>query len=232
MLVREGTMLRSLKGTYGYDIVPLDDTKTGEVDDYYFDDESARIRYLVLGTGPWLFGKQVLISPVALGKPDWKTQTLVVPLTKEQIQNSPDIDLAKPVTRQTEGRLHRYYGWPVDWGFPRRDGDTHLRSSKEVIGYHVQARDGEIGHLEDLIVDDDVWLIRYLVIDTRNWLPGKKVLISPTWLDEVSWLERKLYVDHLRQEIRESPEYDAAAPVNREYEEKLYDYYGRPRYWV
>jgi hypothetical protein len=101
-----------------------------------------------------------------------------------------------------------------------------------VIGYHIQATDGEIGHVEDLIADDDSWVIRYMVVDTRNWLPGRSVLVSPAWIGEVSWASRKVYVDMSRENIRNSPEFDPAAPVNREYELRLYDYYGRPKYWT
>jgi hypothetical protein len=100
-----------------------------------------------------------------------------------------------------------------------------------VLGYHIQARDGEIGHVEDLIVDDALWFIRYLVIDTRNWLPGRKVLVAPAWAERVDWAERKVYVDLTRGTIKNSPQFDPSMPVNREYEVRLYDYYGRPSYW-
>jgi hypothetical protein len=112
-----------------------------------------------------------------------------------------------------------------------RHSDPHLRSTREVIGYHIQARDGEIGHVDDLIVDDELWYLRYLVIDTRNWLPGRKVLVAPAWAEQVSWIERKVYIDLKRETIKNSPEFDPSMPVNREYEVQLYDYYGRPRYW-
>jgi len=112
------------------------------------------------------------------------------------------------------------------------DGDPHLRSAGEVTGYRLQARDGEIGHVKDFIVDDRAWNIRYMVVDTRNWLPGsRKVLISPDWITSIDWLERKVAVDLNVKEIKESPEYDPSAPVNREYEARLYNFYGQPKYW-
>ena len=98
------------------------------------------------------------------------------------------------------------------------ESDPHLRSTREVIGYHIQARDGETGHLEDLIVDDESWFIRYLVIDTRNWLPGRKVLVAPAWAEQVDWVARKIHLDLSRETIRNSPKYDPSMPVNREYE--------------
>jgi hypothetical protein len=109
--------------------------------------------------------------------------------------------------------------------------DPHLRSAEEVRGYHIQATDHEIGHVEDYIVDDVSWSIRYMVVDTRNWLPGKKVIISPSWIGFVDWCNRSVEVLLTREEVKESPEYDPLTPVNREYEVRLYDFYGRPKYW-
>jgi sporulation protein YlmC with PRC-barrel domain len=112
-----------------------------------------------------------------------------------------------------------------------QDGDPALRSLREVIGYHIQAADGSIGHVEDMIADDETWKIRYLVIDTRNWLPGKKVLVAPGWVEKFDWNETKVFVELTRDAIKESPEFDPSAPLNRKQEERLYDFYGRPYYW-
>ncbi|MDQ3257841.1 MAG: PRC-barrel domain containing protein, partial [Acidobacteriota bacterium] len=96
-----------------------------------------------------------------------------------------------------------------------------------MIGYYIEARDGDIGHVEDFLIDDESWAIRYMVVDTVNWWPGKKVIVSPQWIKRVSWAESKVYVDLPREQIRNAPEYDPSAIVNREYESRLYDYYGR-----
>jgi uncharacterized protein YrrD len=109
--------------------------------------------------------------------------------------------------------------------------ERHLRSTKEISGYHIQATDGEIGHVHDFIMDDEDWTVRYIVVDTRNWLPGRKVLIAPDWVDAVDWNERKVHVALTKEGVKDSPEFDPEAPVNRQYEETLYDYYGRPKYW-
>jgi hypothetical protein len=167
-----------------------------------------------------------------------------VKLTKEQVEKSPHIHADQPVSRQMEGDLYGYYGWLPYWhagayaaavaasASSEQDGDPHLRSTKQVIGYHIQATDGEIGHVEDFVFDDETWTIRYLVVNTQNWLPGKSVLVSPQWVKEVSWAERKVHLDLKRGVIEESPEFDPSVPVNREYEVRLYDYYGRPHYWT
>jgi len=113
-----------------------------------------------------------------------------------------------------------------------RPEDTHLRSAREIMGYHIQATDGEIGHVDDFIVEDDGWRVRYVVVDTRNWLSGRQVLLSPDWVDAVDWNERKVHASLTKNGVKNSPEFDPNAPVNRQYEEMLHDYYGRPKYWA
>jgi hypothetical protein len=111
------------------------------------------------------------------------------------------------------------------------DEDSHLRSHREVGGYRVRAVDGAIGHVDDFIVDDVTWALRYAVVSLHQWRPGKKVLVSPAWVTSVDWNGMQVHVDHTRGDLEQCPEYDSAEPVNREYEERLYDYLGRPRYW-
>jgi hypothetical protein len=110
--------------------------------------------------------------------------------------------------------------------------DPHLRSTREVIGYHIQATDGEIGHVEDFVLNDEIWSIYYMVVDTRNWLPGREVILSTSWIEEVDWIERHVHVNLSQEAVENSPEFDPSVPVNREYEIRLYDYYGRPKYWT
>lgn len=249
-------MLRSLKELSGYTILAKDGD-IGNVHDFFFDDEIWAIRYIVVDTGTWLPGRKVLLIPSTVEQPEWETNALPVRLKKEQVKNSPEIDADKPVSRQAEIELHKHYNWVPYWVVPPHGiaprishkeeekkeekeekhvleserVDPHLRSVKEVTGYHIQAADGEIGHVEEFIADDADWFIRYMVVDTRNWLPGKKVLVPPSWIDRVSWADSKVYVDLPRELIKNSPEFDPAAPVNRQYEERFYDYYGRPKYW-
>jgi hypothetical protein len=100
-----------------------------------------------------------------------------------------------------------------------------------VNGYHIQANDGEIGHIEDFIIDDETWAIRYLIIDTKNWWPGKKVLVSPRWIEQVSWEESKVFVNLSRENIKHSPEYTEESLLNRDYETELHRHYNRQGYW-
>jgi len=248
-------MQYSVKHVKGYDIGATDGD-IGKLDDFYFDDESWTIRYLVAETGSWLLNRKVLISPFALGKADLSKKRVNVTLTKKQVEESPSIDTDKPVSRQHEASYLDYYGYPHYWGGPylwgpvtypqlsdaaqrrneearaeREEGnDLHLRSANKVTGYHIEATDGDIGHVEDFIIDGETWEIRYIVVDTQNWWPGKKVLVAPQWIGRVSWNDSKVYVDLSRETIKNGPEYHPDA-LNRKYEETLYDYYKRPKYW-
>ncbi len=244
------------------------DGEIGHVSDFYFDDESWIVRYLIVDTGPWIFGRKVLITPNVIEQPRWETGQLPVQLTKEQVANSPDIDLDKPVSRQHEIDIYTHYGWSPYWmpfpayiGAPglapigdamtpiteptayrdevqtalenaKQAGDPHLHSVKEVSGYHVQAIDDTIGHVEDFFIDEADWTIRYLLVDTQNWWPGKRVLIAPAWSDGINWGESKLAVHVTLEEVKRSPEYNATAPLAREYESALYGSYGLPGYWI
>jgi sporulation protein YlmC with PRC-barrel domain len=110
----------------------------------------------------------------------------------------------------------------------REERDPHLRSAREVEGYHVAASDGEIGHVEDFFIDDRDWAIQLLGIDTRNWLPGRKVVISPGWLRGIDWAGRRIEVDLTRQQIKDSPGYDPTLVPEESYLERLAAYYGQP----
>jgi len=251
---RETYMFRSMNEIIGYKI-EASDGELGRAKDFLFDDHSWVIRYLAVETGGWLLDRQVLISPQAMGDPDWAKGVIPVALTKIQVENSPGIESDLPVSRQHEQRLAEYYDWQPYWqyGLPlggpipmmpvpaavsvedsgkkEPPGDPDLRSVKEVTGYRIHASDGDIGHVAEFIVQTEGWVIRYLVVDTRNWLPGKKILISPAWVKQVNWDEKRLHVEMSREQIRGSVEFDPSAPINREYEARLYDYYGRPKYW-
>lgn len=232
------------------------DGEIGHVKDAYFDDCEWTLRYLVVNPGTWLNRRWVLITPWSIRAVDWDAQQVHIPLTREQVRGSPDIDTDKPVARQHEVAYFDYYGYPhywtgpFSWGpvpFPtdtvdpasdagsavgraqrsRERGDPHLRSANEVSGYQVEAADGSIGHVDDFLFDDRSWSLRYFVVDTRNWLPGHHVLISTDWVERVSWEGRKVHVSLTREEVRSSPEYDRES-FTETAEYALYRHYGRP----
>jgi uncharacterized protein YrrD len=248
-------MRRNVKNLAGFSMGATDG-EFGKVDEFYFDDETWTIRYLIVKTGGWLFGRKVLISPTALKEPDWENKIFPVNLTKEQIKNSPDIDTERTVSRQQEIELYSHYGWPyygpVGVGFyggmgfsgmaesrtpfeerilaasdQKEPVDPHLRSTNEVTGYGIHATNGKIGDVEDFIIDDQSWNVHFLVVDTGHWFPGKKVLISPKWINKVKWEDSSVYVDITVNAVKNSPEYDPSVPLPETYENEFYRYYGK-----
>ncbi len=247
-------MLSNLKELYNH-VLDAEDGEIGRCKDFLFDDKHWTIRYMVADTRKWLPGKKVLISPISLAESDRAPNLLPVRLTTDQIKEAPELDEHLPVSRQYEIQYHRYYEWPPYWDYAETWGfypypaplfskkekelvaknpakvEPHLRSCKEVTNYHIQAEDGEVGHVEDFIVDDKAWTIRYLVVDTRNWLPGRKVLVSPTWIKDVYWTQSKVDVDLTQKQIENSPEYDPSTSIDRDYETQLVEFYGFSKYW-
>jgi hypothetical protein len=256
---KEATMLIGVKELGGFTLAATDGA-IGEVEACYFDDVHWTVRYLVVDTGGWLSGRKVLISPMAVRSIDVAGERVIVDLTREQVQRSPDIDTHRPVSRQHEIALLQHYGFPTYWYGPYAWGpvmlptlpppaadtvseeiaaradqdnleDAHLHSTTDVAGYDIEARDGAIGHVHDFLLDDRTWTIRWLVVDTGNWLPGKHVLVAPEWVEDVAWTERAVRVGLTRAQIESAPEYDRERPVDRDYEQRLIAHYRRPGYW-
>jgi hypothetical protein len=252
-------MLRKIADLTGL-LIHASDGQLGVVDQFYFDDETWAIRYLTVETGGWLGGKPVLISPMSIINIDWAANRLDVSLTQKQVAASPTIDTHLPVSRQHEAAYLGYYGYPFYWEGPHLWGpafypaglvnrpteaeealanrirgespDSRLRSAETTIGFHIEACDGEIGHVDEFHVDDQAWAIRYIEVATRNWWPGKKVLVSPAWIDKVSWTNSKVYTELSREAIQTAPEYEEDVPITRKFENALYFHYGRPPYWL
>lgn len=245
-------MLWSLARLRGYGLHARDGA-IGQVVTAYFDDEHWTVRYLVVDAGNWLFGRRVLIPSKVLGVPNADTREIAVELTRTQVEHSPDVDTEITVDRRQEGVLYGYYGWEPYWRTPpvggapgvgeaaehgpddvrpgRAPGDPHLRSAKEVAGYRVHCQDRSIGHIDDFILDDAGWQVRYLVIDTGSWLPGRKVPLPPEWVQAISWEDREVRVPLQAEQIRSSPAFDDERHLDRDFEERLFAHYGRPSYW-
>jgi hypothetical protein len=233
-------VLRSIKQLYG-DKLGASDGEIGHVKDFYFDDQNWAIRYLVADTGSWLPGRQVLISPHSLGRLDQTEKVLRVNLTRKQIENSPSIDVHKPVSRQYEEEYYRYYGWPYYWqgdglwgmsGFPLLElppeplaseaaaaigpqlerADAHLRSAQAVSGYRVPMADGTIGHVCDFMMDAQSWAIGQLVIKTGHGFSGNEVLIPSKDVDRISYPDSTVFVN-LSSETAEESSAHSLAPV-------------------
>jgi len=240
-------MLRSAKELTGYTLAALDDD-IGKVEDLLFDDSKWTLRYLIANPGSRMSGRRVLISPIALG-PAYETERKIqVDLTKDRIRNSPNIDLAQPVSEQQEMDIHSYYGWPYYgwgtglWGLtphpsaepvePRLAADSeqvsldhNLRSVDEVTGYGIRTTDGALGHVEDFVIDDSDWQIRYMVVDTKPLWLGKDVLVAPHMIESVDWDDRSVSVTLTEGQIENAPEWDGKFPIDPMYDAKLDDHY-------
>jgi uncharacterized protein YrrD len=246
-------VIRKMELLKGYKIHATDGD-LGTVHDLFFEDDTWVVRYIVVDTGGWLSGRQVLVSPMAVQAISDSERAVRLDLSKQQIEGSPSLFADQPVSRQFEQAYFDHYDYPYYWygaAYPyawggyvspsalarsaatskgRRQalaelaGDVHLRSLREVKGYHIQATDHEVGTVEDFLMDDESWQVRYLLVDTSNWWFGKHVVLPPDWISDVNWVERRVTVDVTRDEVKGSPELDLDA-LNDGYEERLYGHY-------
>jgi hypothetical protein len=232
--------------------IVAEDGKIGHVSDFLFDDKSWLIRWMVVQTGNWLNGRKVLIHPSSITNVDHPGRAIRLALTMDKIKNSPDISTDEPVSRQMQYSLYGYYGYDPYWGggiYPgglgfipphmqhpgtvadvleAGEGDPDLRSISAVVGYHIQATDGPIGHVENFLVDEQSWHIAYLAVATKNWWPGQHVLVAPVAVQKISWLEANIDLDLTRERITTSPVWlpgDINFPA---YQAQLHDHYGWP----
>ena len=225
-------MLRSASKIIGYRLNGADG-EVGRAVDFLFDDRTWVVRYLVVETGAWLEGRRVLISPLALRKGEWTSRRLVFDGTRQQVETAPILAWDTPVAREHEFELSRHYGWsigafgllsdsaeaPPPEVLPPTEAGPSLRSLKELLGQPLHAEDGAVGHVDDVILDDDSWTCRHLVVDTKNWLSGRKILVS-TELSRVNWSEHQVEVSLPAVTVESQPEYDPQAPV---YEPRVED---------
>jgi len=237
-------MKHRIKSLTGFTIRATDG-EIGKVTDFYFDDITWTIRYLVVETGNWLLNRKVLITPEALLQCDWENETFPVNLTKGQIEKSPNTDTEQPVSRQQEIELYAHYPWINYWAggmgttgmltpmssVPMEEavkksekapdaeshGDPNLRSAKSVEGYTVHVLDDTIGDVEDFLVDDTSWTILYMIVDTGNWFPGKKVVISPDRIKEIDWETSAVIIDTSIAHLKNSPGYDPEQEFTKVY---------------
>jgi hypothetical protein len=250
-------MLRSIKEMEGYAIGATDGT-IGKVTNFYFDDLAWVIRYLVVETGDWLSSRKVLISPIAIGQLNRTERVLSVAITKEQVRSSPDVDTESPMSWQNEVRYLEHYGYPKYWGgtgiwgqgtlpssllSASRKGagrattavaeegerdDSLLRDCNAIMKYRIHATDGDVGELCGLLVDEDFWAIRFLVVETGDWWAGHQMLIATERIDEVDWPGASVAVDLTRQLIKDAPPYNSTLRLDSREETGIYQHLGRP----
>ncbi|MEQ6378259.1 PRC-barrel domain-containing protein [Bacillaceae bacterium S4-13-56] len=230
--------------------VQATDGELGKVKDLYFEKDTWVVRYLLVDTKKWLPGRKVLVSPVSFDFVDPAEATVNILETEERMKESPTINESDTITSKVEADLGRFFEWPLYWGgmnlwgsyaTPRLWLESNENYELEPIsnkdeekirvesvndmkgainGYRIQVKDGKIGHVSDVIVDDDNWEIKFLVIETRNFLPGDFVAISTKWIDEISWMDKEVKVDLEKDTIVNGPFFNPVEPINEE--ESLY----------
>ncbi|TVQ16185.1 MAG: PRC-barrel domain containing protein [Bacteroidetes bacterium] len=242
-------MKLSLENFRGFKIETKDGEK-GKIKDFIFDEETWKIRYLEADFGTFFKDKRILLPIDVVTPPLWDSKLVRLDLTNEKIENSPAPDDIPTISRQYEKEVLKHYGYATYWDsgyippvnagmyYPARplnvpvqdisekDMDSSLRSFKEVIGYHIHAKDGQLGHLEDLIADDSDWQLIYIIVDTSNWRPwSKKVILLIDWLKEISYTSKEVSLDVDTDFIKNAPEFDTEKPIDEAYEKSLLDYY-------
>jgi len=230
-------MLRSVKELIGYRIEARDG-ELGRVEDLLFDDQSWSIRYLVAATGPWLFGRRTLVPHEVFGRPDWTDNRFPVAITREQIRGAPGIATDAPVSRRHELEYLTYFGqmpyWRPEATGPmgvESDDEQHLRSIVEVSSYDVETEGRVVGTVDDMIADDQNWLIRHLAVVSRRWPPTREVLVASDRVSRVRWEDRRFELDLTAQQLDSIPAFDPNVSIQCNDVARLYDYFGRPYTW-
>lgn len=245
-------MLRSAKEIHNYRIT-AEDGEIGRSITFYFDDRKWIVQYFIADTGAWLKEHRIIVSPSLLLEPNWPQQEFPVKITREWISSSQEIEEGDPVSLQKKREMGGYDGKPsylltediyetvreklgvenTDKKRPRKKvaDSPHLISTDGITGYSIKATDGEIGTIEDFIIDDEKWVIRFLVINTgdgRKKTEGKRILLSPEWIIRFDPEKQLAPINLPKRRVIDSPEYNPDQAVNMELENRIYEYYGNP----
>lgn len=212
------------------------DGDIGTVEDFYFEQSRWTVRYIVVNTGAWLSDRRVLLSPMSV-RGAWGMNGISVDLTKAQVRSSPELDLSEPLSRHGETQVLGYYGYPAYWGGAELWGtfgdpgalvlappepaaapgarssvdpeDRDLESTKAITGYHIQAADGEVGHVDDFLIGEESWRIRYLRVDTSNWIGGKSVIVAADRLERIDRTAGTLHIGSTRAAVKAAPSFES-----------------------
>jgi hypothetical protein len=224
------------------------DGDIGGLHDAYFNGVTWRLRYFVVDSGSWLPGKKHLLSPHALEQIKWPDSLACVSATKKQFEQSPGVLLDRPISRKMEAAVANHFAWSAYWSagmgaaviHAEQASDTSgvtedellehaedLRSVNEVVGYDISAVDGEVGKVEDFLIDDETWTIRFMVVKTGSFFSGNRILLAPEWVRSVRCSERAVNVSLSCETIKNGPVFDPTAAINHEVEERIFDAYGR-----
>lgn len=239
-------MLRRAKELKGYHVRAVDGD-VGSVHDVLVDDARWLVRYMVVESGSWIGSKTVLLSPATLGVPDVEGRAFSIDLTRREVEEGPIIDVTQPVPVDpaqggaTFGLLApgrpveppTVEGEPIQAAAPPAGEATsvaHLRSLAVLRGFAVEALDGTIGRVDDVIVDDESWVVRYVVI-SRGRLRRRHIILPAAWINRVRWAIQTMSFDLERGMVESGPTYEPSKELDRDRERQVYDHYGQPKYW-
>jgi uncharacterized protein YrrD len=206
----------------------------GKIKDFYFDDRTWKLRYLIVETGIWLKNQKVILPASAIKWVHMDENNLTLDLSMYQVKNGPVIDNQLSLMPQTEIDYLSYYGYSFYRGASesysfehdqdseakladifatvdavrRTFGDRHLRSCKEMINYDVEASDNDVGYLQGMLFNEDDWSISHLMVNTSNWWLGHQVLLEPECVKDTSWGDAKIYINLLRHQVQDAPVFD------------------------
>ncbi|RDV24455.1 PRC-barrel domain containing protein [Alteromonas aestuariivivens] len=230
------------------------DGDIGGCRDVLFDDQDFVVRYLVADTNTWLpLSRKVVLSPISITELNKEEHKVHVAMTRQELKDSPSIEEHKPVSREYEEMLFKYFGYGYYWIGPGAWGDfahptelvdaeldksreqsepqkpeNHMRSCSEIIGYDLATLDGEIGHISDFLVEESGWQIKALVVDTHNWLPGgKKLLLMPADILSFDWSTHKVNVNLAREALLARPEIETDRLDDPAYRKHLLEQLGK-----
>lgn len=241
-------MLQTTRSLIGFSL-STKDGEIGKVKDLYFDDHTWTIRYLVVETANWLFGRKVLIAPLAILKTLKDSRTLVVDMTKEQVKHSPDIDTDKPVSRQSEADLYKHYSWPygsAGMGYPtiamlkdagertndrdvtEQHFDKHLRSYKHITDYKIYNKEGVVGECEDFFLNTNNWSLPYLILQTAESKLKKKSFIPTNKVISIQLDTKIILIDVSIKLLKKSLKIDPGEFLTEEQKQKLFKDFNGP----
>lgn len=250
-------MILSIKDLFDYKLMTADG-EAGEIKDALYDERDWVLRYVVVETGGWLSGRELLIPPSVLGAPDSARREFPVSMTRDQLSNSPPREAGEDITRRHEEDLYRYYGWEPYWVpegamgplpgtvmvespeeaaetqtavLEERHAEPRLRSIKDTLGFKVHGVDEDLGKVDNFLMDDETWDVRYVVLNTGGLFKSRRVPISVRWINNLDWENHALHLDLGKKDVHDSPDWDESLPLPRQYEVDLHSHYGRPGYW-
>jgi sporulation protein YlmC with PRC-barrel domain len=248
--------LREASSLINFSLYSQDGEEVGQVLDVLFDDKEWVVRYIEVDLTPLGLEKKVLIPPDSIEIPDWEVERVLVPMKGEELRSLPSLPLDEPVSRPYLIELYEKSGWIPYWveskfhderpgpkklkaqlgDEEQRGQDPHLFNLGEMSEYRVEATDGDVGYVDELILDEEEFVVYYLVVAIEAEIPeeesSKNVLVAPDWVTDFDRGMITVRVDVDRETLAAAPEYDPSAPITRDYEYQVFDHYGRPHYWI